>query len=173
MSRITIISLSLTVIAAITGYFGLMAIAPGYIMGRALEGITERVGGSNAIVHLPLTGAARRGIVRPSPDLVYSLCPYDLTEGNIKFTVPAIEGHYWSLTMFDDQTNAFFIENDQHTKGKPIELTLVKGEGAVDGRMVSSPSDTGIALIRILMKDRGEYDVLDALRRGANCEVLI
>ncbi|WP_438730774.1 DUF1254 domain-containing protein [Parasphingorhabdus sp. DH2-15] len=172
MSKAGIISIVLAIIAAIIGYFGVMALAPGYIMGRAWDGVTERAGAPNMMIHMPLPSAARRGIVRLSPDLIYSICTFDLSKGDLAITVPAIDNHYWSLTMFDDQTNAFFVESDRDTKGQPISLTLSNKGTAGEGRIVAAPSQKGIALVRILMNNRGEYDALDPLRRSADCKIV-
>jgi uncharacterized membrane protein len=51
------------------------------IMGKAVEGMAARVGSVNIMAHGKLSSPTNQFVVRPSPDLAYSICPFDLTKG--------------------------------------------------------------------------------------------
>lgn len=148
---------------AILAYLGVLWATPGFIMDRAWHRLTER-GPANAILHAPLATAEARTIVRPSPDLAYSICPLDLSKGSVAIHVEPVPGHYWSLTIFDDRTNAAYVASDRESGGKAIDVIV----GRSDADVVL-PGDKGVALVRILLKGREDFAVVDAVRRRSSC----
>ncbi|MEO1044600.1 MAG: DUF1254 domain-containing protein [Pseudomonadota bacterium] len=163
---------ALALISGIAGYFGLFDRAPGYIMGRAWDSVTERVGEPNRMTYSPLINATARDIVRPSPDLIYSVCPFDLHKAPLRIHAEPVPDHYWSLTIFDDETNAVYVRSDRDTGGEPIDIIVGRFDqlGNRNGEKVQMPGNKGIALIRVLMKDRGEFDQIDPIRQKSLCE---
>src|SRR5215207_9462863 len=61
----------------------------------------------NELFHMPPTTAESRSVVRPSPDLLYSACVYDVSRHalRIRATLP---GTYWSISFFANNTDNFF-----------------------------------------------------------------
>lgn len=110
-------------------------------------------------------------IVRPSPDLSYATCVFDLSEGPVLLDVEPVPDHYWSITVFDGRTDVAAVQSDRDTGGKPARLVLLRdGMAAPSGyKAVTLGHDKGLALIRILMKDRSEFPVIDAIRRKSRC----
>jgi uncharacterized membrane protein len=75
----------------------------------------------------PMTTAANQTIVRPSPDLSYSLCVFDLSkEPVVVVEVEPIPRHYWSVSVFDARTDVAAVQSDRDTKGEPAKLWITK-----------------------------------------------
>lgn len=119
----------------------------------------------------PMTTAENQTIVRPSPDLSYSLCVFDVSKGPVLVRTEPIPGHYWSVSIFDARTDVAAVRSDRDTRGNPAMLALVKaGQVAPAGyEAVPVHYDKGVVLIRILLADKGEFAEIDALRRKSFC----
>ena len=143
---------------------------PGFLMAAA----TRRIAGAgewNAMAFAPLATDQSRMIVRPSPDLAYASCPFDVSKGPVVIDALPVAAPYWSLSVFDDQTNVAFVRNNRQSAGRPIKVAIVKpGVAAPAGyEPVAVTGDRGIALIRILVPDRAQFAPLDQARRLSNC----
>ncbi|WP_299327167.1 DUF1254 domain-containing protein [Parasphingopyxis sp.] len=165
-------------IALVTGvammvYWTAMALIPGTMMHMAM-GRLEQNAGVNSMGHAPLSTAERRIIVRPSPDLAYSTCLFDVSAGPVEISVPPIDAPYWSLSVYDAQTNAIFVRNDREADQRPIRIALTgPGQTAPDGlEAVRVSTDRGLALVRILVPERDAFDAIDAARRSASCSLV-
>lgn len=155
--------------AAIAGYAALEA-TPNVLMKLAEHRIAT-LGGINRLAHAPVVTAASRAVVRPSPDLLYSSCVFDASRGAVLVDVPAIPAPYWSLSVFDQQTNVAFVRNNLQTGGKPMAIAIVaRGASApADRPSVAVPGGKGIALVRILIDREKPLTAIDAARRQARC----
>ena len=171
LSRIGWIGLVAAV--AMLVYWVAVGMIPGRLMGIAMERI-EQNAPVNAMGHAPISTAERRVIVRPSPDLAYSTCLFDLSQGPVAVTVQPIDAPYWSLSVFDDETNVRFVRNDRETGDQPLEVVLAReGQDVPEGReVVHVPSDRGLALLRILVSERDAFPAVDAARQTASCGIL-
>jgi uncharacterized membrane protein len=144
---------------------------PRFVMDRALASM----GTVNTIHHGKRPDATARGIVRPSPDLLYSTCPYDLSTGPVLVRAPIPPGTYWSVSAFDENTDNFFVRNDRQVKGHGIELLIAPpltppSAYAAPGRiLVVSPTRKGLVLFRTLIDDETQFAAIDAIRRKARC----
>ncbi|WAC25267.1 DUF1254 domain-containing protein [Blastomonas sp. SL216] len=165
--------LLLAVLAALAGWYGTLAAAPTVIMDRAWARLADQVG-TNTMAHTPLVTAERQTIVRPSPDLAYSVCTFDLGQGPLEVMANPVPDHYWSLTVFDSVTDVAFVESDRDTRGKSIRIVLATADQAVPegARKIMLPDAKGVALIRVLLKNRGEIGAVDAYRKKSFCRPL-
>lgn len=156
------------IIAAAAAYAAIWAIPYG-LMTVAMDRLGQ--GGVNRMSYANLATAAYQPVVRPSPDLAYSSCPYDLSAGPIAIDVTPVEGRYSSLSIFDAATDVIFVRNDVGAGGKPFRIIVARaGEAAPKGaEVVRTNHDHGIALIRLLLKDPSEIGTLDAVRRQSSC----
>lgn len=163
-------TVALAAVFHILTIFGL----PYGIMDRAMAGIANQAGGVNKAVYPDRATAASRGIVRPSPDLLYTACVYDVSEQPVKLTSP-VPDTYWSLSTFASNTDNFFVVNDRQVKSGRIEIIL-----AADGNtktekgipVVVTPSTKGIVLFRSLVTSEEARAEIDAMRRQSNCDPL-
>ena len=128
-------------------------------------------GGVNTMSYGNLANPDRQPVVRPSPDLAYSSCPYDLSAGPLAIDVTPVPGRYSSLSIFDAATDVIFVRNDVETAGKPFRIILAREGQAVPAgaEVVRTNHDRGIALIRLLLKDPKEIGGLNAVRRQSSC----
>lgn len=163
-------TLTLAAVFHILTIFGL----PYAIMDRAMAGIASSAGGVNAPVYPERASAASRGIVRPSPDLLYTACVYDVSEQPVRLTSP-VPDTYWSLSVFASNTDNFFVVNDRQVASDRIEIVLApEGSPAANGDVpvIIAPTTRGIVLFRSLITSDDSRTEIDVLRRQAHCEPL-
>lgn len=166
------IAATLLVAAVVHGASVLML--PRFIMLRTMTGITKSAG-TNTIMHAPRATGRSRGIVRPSPDLLYSICVYDLgaTDGALRVSAHDMPESYWSVSLFDADTNNFYALNDRQAKTGAVDFILVPpGKPAEAGRLpvIAAPTNRGIVLFRTLVNDEADIAGIDAARHNAACE---
>jgi len=126
----------------------------------------------NVLHHSPRVTANSRSTPRPSPDLLYSMCSYDLSKAPLRISA-SMPGTYWSLSFFASNTDNFFVINDREVKTNPVDILLV-GPGTSyknpgNAQVVTSPSSKGVALIRILITDDNRIEELTAIQKQAFC----
>jgi uncharacterized membrane protein len=151
-----------------------VAALPYGIMGRVLAGLSAQAG-ANTFVHPPLATHESRTVVRPSPDLAYSSAVFDVSEHPLHVTVP-LSAPYASLSGFASNTDNFFALNDQTAGGDPIDVVIVgpgtKRSGLEGRRVIESPSDRGVLLVRRVVPSAADFAAIDAIRRTARAEPL-
>lgn len=160
------------IVAATTAWAAIVGISYG-LMGAAIDRLA---GGSalNRMSHGNLATPERQPVVRPSPDLAYSVCPYDLSAGPLAIDVVPVPGRYSSLSIFDAATDAIFVRNDVEAGGKPYRIILAReGQDLPAGeKVVRTQHGRGIALIRLLLKEPAEIGALNAVRRQSSCATI-
>ncbi|WP_137871122.1 DUF1254 domain-containing protein [Sphingopyxis sp. 2PD] len=156
------------ILAAVSTWAAIGAIPYG-LMNVAMERLGQ--GGINTMSHGNLATPARQPVVRPSPDLAYSSCPYDLSGGPLAIDVTPVPGRYSSLSIFDAATDVIFVRNDVEAQGKPFRIVVARDGQAVPAgaEVVRTTHDRGIALVRLLLKDPKEIGGLNAVRRQSTC----
>jgi uncharacterized membrane protein len=150
---------------------------PEAVMARALDDLSHGRG-YNTIRHADRADANSRRIVRPSPDLFYSVCPFDLDQahGALRVHADVPPGTYWSVSVFDAYTDNVFIENNRQATGGKVDFVIVGPKsGLIDGgkahapQQVYSPTTKGLVLFRTLIDDEANLPEIDAARRQATC----
>jgi len=164
----------LVAVGAVAIHFVAVAALPLGIMGRVLR-VLEAQAGVNTFAHPPLATAASRAAVRPSPDLLYSSAVFDVSEHPLHVTVP-LSAPYTSLSGFASNTDNFFAVNDQTAGSDPIDVVLVgpgtQRAGLEGRRVIESPSDRGVLLVRRVVAKADDFPALDALRQQTRAEPL-
>lgn len=146
--------------------------APRVLMAAALRRVGQA--GPNRFFHAPPATDRSRAVVRPSPDLAYSSCPLDLSAGPVAIHVAPPPSPYWSLSVFDSNTDAVFVRNMDEAGGKPVNIVLARrGQPVPPGReVVRVHGAKGIALLRILVENRAAFPAIDAVRGRSTCRLL-
>lgn len=121
--------------------------------------------------------AKDRVIVRPSPDLHYSILCYDVGKGPLRIRATIPEGQYWSISGYSASTDNFFVINDLKAKSNPIEVVLVpKGARYLNAtgkaHLVTTPSRRGIILIRTVIPSRADLPRLREIQKQSTVELL-
>ncbi|MBN8808566.1 MAG: DUF1254 domain-containing protein [Sphingomonas sp.] len=161
-------------IVALVGYNVALMQYPRVLMGFATGRLAKAGGGYNTLFATPLADDKRRQIVRPSPDLAYSSCAFDVSNGPVLVDAEPVPAPYWSLSVFDAQTDVAYVRNNLDANGQPIRIAIaLAGQPVPDGmQAVRVNAATGVALIRILVDDRNQFGAIDAARRTSSCKPL-
>lgn len=156
-------------------YLATVALLPRLVMAVALNKMSS-VHGFNAMTHSPRATSAARAVVRPSPDLLYSACPFDLDKagGMLRVHTDGMPNTYWSVSIFDAQTDNIFALNDSHARNGGIDFILKRSNTpplADRSKLVlESETPRGLILFRTLIDDDKHLAAIDAARRHATCE---
>ena len=151
---------------------------PRLIMNRVMNGpAAQAMNMRNQAAFLPETDAAVRRVVMPSPDLLYSVCVFDVSAGPVRVRANPGLPSYWSIALYAANSDNFFVLNDRQAGASPVDLWLVsegpspRGPAVPPGaRVVVSPSSQGFLLLRVLISDyQSEKAVLEPARRTLQC----
>jgi len=160
--------------AAVAGHVGLVMATPHLLMSVAMKRISQDGKLVNQFYFGPRTTQESRGIVRPSPDLAYSSCAFDLSEGPLLVTAPpSPDNGYVSLSVFDARTdNIAVFDSSQFPQG--IRFVLAREGQAVAGGdpVVRTSHDTGVILDRRLAPTAEWFAAVDKARRMNSCAPL-
>jgi uncharacterized membrane protein len=119
----------------------------------------------NTVIAIP--GPTPEKAVMPfmDPAFVMSICRYDLSRGPLKFSAP-ISQAYTSVSFYTRSDVAYYAINDRAAGRRVIELDLMTGAQradlpeneeitAADRLIVTSPTTTGLIVIRALVPEPG------------------
>lgn len=159
-------------VLAFGAYHVTLVLFPRVLMRVAVGRLAKA--GINAMYAAPLATDRARAIVRPSPDLAYSSCPFDLSKGPVLVDIRPIPAPYWSLSVFDSRTDIAFVRNNIGGENQPIRIAIARpGQPVPDGMQAVRVSGyRGVALLRVLVQDRAAFAPIDAARRIASCKAL-
>jgi len=130
-----------------------------------------------AVMLPPMTDATSRRVVMPSPDLLYALCAYDVSDAPMRIQADPKAPGYWSIALYASNSDNYFVLNDRRSEGRPVDL-LLTGPGTdasavavPDGATrVSSPTSHGVLLMRVLVADYAtQREQVEAARRTLRC----
>lgn len=160
-----------TVLTAVIFHFATVFVAPYVVMNAAMKRLSREGTAINTWLHAPRVSERSRAVVRPSPDLAYSACVYDLKDGPIRVRVASWDD-YMSVSMFQSSTDNFFTINDLQASGG-VDLVLVEhgSKRPADARLVvESPSRRGIVIQRRLAPTQHRFDAAAAVRASDVCK---
>ena len=153
--------------------------APRLIMQVLMNGpMAKSMNMHNQAAYPPAVTAASRTVVMPSPDMLYSVCAFDLRNGPVRVTADPKLPSYWSIALYAANSDNFFVVNDRQAAGKPVDLWLVSDTTYASAPLrppqgstvVVSPSNTGFLLMRVLTGNYdAEKDQLEPARRTLQC----
>lgn len=161
-------------VVAVAVHLAVIVALPRVAMTVAGNRIEDRAG-DDAWLHAPRVTPQTQEVVRSSPDLAYSACAWDLSDGPLRLSAPGWED-YFSLSLYDSRSNNFHVVNGRDTGGKEVALVLATREQAEDLPAAEgvptlvAPSETGIALLRYLAPTPETFERADQVRRAAVCE---
>jgi len=163
----------LTVALAIIFHFLTVILFPRVIMALAFQRILNRSDSEiNTLVHSPRVTVNSRHVVKPSPDLLYSICVYDVSEKPLRITA-TVPDTYWSISFYQTNTDNFYVLNDRQAKSNPVNIVLV-GPGmaaprAENAQVVVAPTNKGVFLLRSLIENEDKLGDLINTQRLATC----
>jgi uncharacterized membrane protein len=157
--------------AANYAYNAYIADLPWELMQKEWDQYAEAAGGANRWAFPPIATADNNPTVKMSPDVLYTILSYDVSEGPLRLSVPVSRDPFWSLTLFQANTDNFFGIDDREVEGDTYELIILgpnQSTPAVEiATAVASPTETGIAIIRFVVPGPENLQRLDKLRKTA------
>ncbi len=162
--------LAAVAVVAVATHLVLLHFGARLVMGRVYDAMTA-FAGVNAPAFPPRPTAETDRIVRSSPDLLYSICAYDLTDGPVEIAGVVPPGTYWSASFYDMNTDNFRVVNDREAASRFAFRLVRAGEGGAKAgaETVESPTARGVVLFRTLISDEKRLGELDAARREVTC----
>lgn len=155
-----------------------LTVMPGLIMSRAMDRI-EALGGATGLVrHAPPVTAENQTIVRASPDILYSVCLYDLSDGPLRIDAPwPDDGNYASVSFYDANTNNFAAVSDRDVGSGSTSIVLAQWNDWLtipDVRrdadlQFNAPTLTGLVLYRRVIDANTDLAAAEAERQGFTC----
>lgn len=169
-----LVPLVLLIVAAVATHVIVVHAIPRVLMQGAINRIEKHVSANKWVAAKRVT-AASRTVVRPSPELAYSACVFDLRNGPVRMRVQPMND-YWSLSLFAANTDNFHVW-DNRTASSGVKIWLV-GNHAADRKppagvtLVYAPSDRGIALIRRRATNEAQWPQIEAAQSEDRCEAV-
>lgn len=168
------------VIMGLIGHFATLHMTPGVIMSKAMKQIEARGVALHRFSLLPRTTPKTQTVVRPSPDLAYSICRFDLSGDEVLVVRAGLYDNYTSVSFFDMHTNNFATvrvgAGDNPASGSEI---LLRGPGgaklehaAYVGPQFESPTQRGLILIRRVAPTVAAYEKVISIASDDSCALL-
>jgi len=156
-----LLPVSVLLLSALIGHFAVLRAVPVVIMNKAMASMEARGIQLHKFTLVPRSTPQTQSVVRPSPDLAYSICLYDLKDDETLRVFAAPYEGYASVSFFDAQTNNFAtvrVGAGENHAGKEILLFSPDAKlTEMDGSEVSTPTSRGIILIRRLTPNLEAY----------------
>lgn len=174
MMRRTGLLIATFLAAALVGHLLTITVAPRVIMAIAMARLSHGGAVINAWRFAPPVDADARQIVRPSPDLAYASCVYDLGKGPVMVAAePAADHGYGSISVYAANTdNIAVFDTIAQAEGIRFVLALPGQATPLNEAVVRVPSQRGIVLDRRLAPDAAAFAAADAARRKDVCHQL-
>lgn len=116
-----------------------------------------------------------RHAVKPSPDLLYTVCVYDVSEKPLRISA-TVPDTYWSISFYQTNTDNFFVLNDRQAVSNSVDIVLVGPDMALpyaeNAQVVVAPTKKGVFLLRSLIEDENQVGALIKTQKLATCSPL-
>lgn len=144
-----------------------VAVLPWLVMFRVQEA-TGDVWGYNRMTRVEAVDAETRFIPRPDPHMAYSVCPFDLSKGPLRVVYGAMADHA-SVTAYGGDTENFLtIAGAELTPGEVV-LATPEQAARLDGPATVAPGQTGIVLVRRLVRTPDDWPEAERERASVSC----
>lgn len=172
--KTAIIALILFVTAGAVSHSIALTNFPGYVMSQVFERFEARGLPEHKFILSEQITPQTQSIVRPAPDLAYSICRFDVSDGPVRISGAKWDG-YASLSLFDADTNNVFVSSLDTASAEPASVIVAEaGQAALlSGTatpIVELEKTRGLALIRRLAPTTELYAEVQGLGEGDLCE---
>ena len=178
--RRVFLGLMTLVLAAILGHFAVLNLVPRVIMNKAMTAMEARGIAVHDFTLSPRLTPQTQTVVRPSPDLAYSICLFDFSKGGVLHVAAGPYDKYASISFFDAETNNFRtlrVGKGEAGAGKTAYLyppKTLRSDMMIYEDMafgVSAPTPQGIILIRRLAPAQADYEEVAKIAAQDRCEL--
>jgi uncharacterized membrane protein len=102
-----------------------------------------------------------RRVVMPSPDLLYAVCAYDLSDGSLRIRLDGTYPRYWSIALYNSNSDNFLTLSGDAIGERGVDLTIDE----------TRSTRQGLLLMRVLTGANSQWLAqADAFRRLLRCE---
>lgn len=160
-----------TLALAAVVHFAVIFAYPYTAMKRLTDRIEDQAGRANEAVYPPRPDHTARRVVRPSPDLLYAICVYDVSRGPVHVKAPVADS-YWSVSMFAANSDNFFVVSEAPEGAEWVHVVLASpgtDVTEIDHPVVTPPTGRGIVVYRMFIDPGRRLTALDSLRRRTEC----
>ncbi len=166
--------LVMLIIAAAVTHLLVLKASPSFVMSKARSAFQEGGMSLNHWVGSPRITPQTQTVVRPSPDLAYAICLFDVSDGPVSISAPAWD-EYGSLSIFDEQTNNIYVTSLKASDAAPTRILVAKNRysepgGQANGVPIVMIGGEGLALVRRLAPTAEAYARASGLVAPAVCE---
>ncbi|MEK7661638.1 MAG: DUF1254 domain-containing protein [Pseudomonadota bacterium] len=160
--------LIITIVALAIGHFAYIFLSPYVFMGVAMKRLSNGWTMTNQFIQGPQTTMHSRQIVRPSPDMAYAACVYDLRNGPIHIRAAPWDD-YMSISVFAANGDNIYSVNDREAPNG-VDFYLAKPTIVTRAsNTVYSRSSRGIILDRRLAPTKQRFELAKAARQNNIC----
>lgn len=163
-----IIGVLIFAVAGFAGHTLTLKMVPKLIMNKAMSQMEARGIALHDFTLSERNTPQTQTVVRPSPDLAYSICLFDLSKTEqVSLRVGAWD-KVASISFFDARTNNFAT-----VRLDPVDETrlVLRREGDEGGsEAVLSPTSKGIILIRRLASTDADYARIETIAKTDQCK---
>jgi len=156
-------------LTALTIHFVTIFMLPKYIGWRNINTQMNDYG-VNLIEHIDINSERIRKI-NFSPDNLYSICAYDVSEKPLHFSA-LIPRSYWSIAFYSDN-NQNFMTIDNNLGITSLELVLFGPEtppsNISNSVVATSPTSQGLIIVRIFVQRDDQLNELIKIRETMVC----
>ncbi len=152
----------------------ILQVTPKAIMTKAMGVMEQRGVPVHGFAMSPRITPQTQLTSRPSPDLAYSLCLFDVSGGPVVVT-GAKWARYGSLTIFNGATDVVYMASLDTANDNANNVALTTNTNLSlgdDTPIVYLKNPKGIALIRRLAPTNALYNKVVALSKGDTCTSL-
>ncbi|MEO9970329.1 MAG: DUF1254 domain-containing protein [Hyphomonadaceae bacterium] len=162
------------------GHFATLHMVPGVIMEKTMARMEESGIRPHQFTLAPRTTPQTQTVVRPSPDLAYSICQFDLSGDQSVRVRAGLYADYSSVSFFDARTNNFATvrvgAGDHPASGSEI---LLRASGSAKfesdsfaGPQFEAPTRRGLILIRRLAPTEAAYNEVISVSSSDSCALV-
>nr|WP_070958811.1 DUF1254 domain-containing protein [Hyphomonas sp. Mor2] len=145
--------------------------APSKVMSTIEARIAAGAGGWNACFHNQVYGPRLNAARRANPDSIISSMAYDLSDGPVRVAGETWP-RYWSISFYQQNSDNFFVRNDQELDGAEFDFLLVhdrQDTEGLTGTPIVSPTAKGIMLIRRFAAEESDMPGIIANQEALFC----
>lgn len=125
---------------------------------------------------LPPAEPGRMPFPFASPDVVYTLCRFDVSTAPVRIASPT-RYLYWSAGLYEPDGGNFFHINSAQSSSASADIVLLgRGQEAdfgEDAVIVRATHPTGLVILRFFMRDRTMAESLVEKAEGASCSAVM
>ncbi len=148
----------LAALLAATVHISAVFLTPRLIMHRVIDTVAGE--GAQPYWPPPIDHTHRR-VVMPSPDLLYAVCAYDLSDGSLRIRLDGTYPRYWSIALYNSNSDNFLTLSGDAIGERGVDVTIDETQS----------TRQGLLLMRVMTGANSQWlPQADAFRRLLRCE---